>query len=264
MAVSASLRLLLLTEKGEPLNERVEIRLRSETTGVSKVEQQIVTGPIVLEGLLGFTKGPCLLEIIPTTFKPETRTCHILPARQNELFIVFRDPNECHPCPPPKISDQLDEKTLTGHLVTRLGGSPADGSPSPSQMPEKVIWVESGDEVLVHLDSMQTVILDGVILVSVDLESDQTERTTMVVSFAVGKANDPAGLIAVTDEFPRGNGVLASRWGRALQAAAWSSLLALATDHATERSAAPLGISAIKGSLSLTAGPALTVVGAAR
>ena len=118
--------------------------------------------------------------------------------------------------------------------------------------------------MLVHLDSMQTVILDGVILVSVDLESDQTGRTTMVVSFAVGKANDPAGLIAVTDEFPRGNGILASRWGRALQAAAWSSLLALATDHATERSAAPLGISAIKGSLSLTAGAALTVVGAAR
>lgn len=264
MAVSVSLRLLLLTDKGAPLNEQVEIRLRSETTGLSKIVQQIVTGPVVLEGLFGFVVGPCLLEIIPTTFKPETRTCLIPPGRPNELVIVFHSPNECHPCPPPKIPDQLDEKTLTGHLTMRLAGSPADGSPSPSQTPGKVIWVESGDEVLVHLDSMQTVILDGVILVSVDLESDQTGRTTMVVSFAVGKANDPAGLIAVTDEFPRGNGVLASLWGRALQAAAWSSLLALAMDHATERSAAPLGVSAIKGTLSLTAGAALTVVGAVR
>ena len=85
MAVNASLRLLLLTEKGEPLNERVEIRLRSETAGLSKVEQQIVTGPIVLDGLIGFTRGPCLLEIIPTTFQPETRTCHILPARRTSF-----------------------------------------------------------------------------------------------------------------------------------------------------------------------------------
>jgi hypothetical protein len=262
MAVSVSLRLLLLTDKGTPLNEQVEIRLRSEATGLSKVVQQIVTGPVILEGLFGFAIGPCLLEIIPTTFKPERRTLLILPAHVNELSIVFSGPND--PCPPPKIPDQLDEKTLTGHLTMRLAGSPADGSRSPSQTPGKVIWIENGDEVLVHLDSMQTVILDGVILVSVDLESDQTGRTTMVVSFAVGKADDPAGLIAVTDEFPRGNGVLASRWGRALQAAAWSSLLALATDHAAERSAAPLGVSAIKGTLSLTAGAGLTVAGAVR
>jgi hypothetical protein len=122
-----------------------------------------------------------------------------------------------------------------------------------------VIWVENGDEVLVHLDSMRVRVLDGIVLVSVDLETDQTGRTPLVVSFAVGKANDPAGLVAVTDEFPRGNGLLASRWGRALQAAAWASLLGVANDHATERASAPLGIAATQGRISLTAGAALKV-----
>jgi hypothetical protein len=127
-----------------------------------------------------------------------------------------------------------------------------------------VIWIDGGDEVLVHLDSLRTTILDGMILVSLDLETDQTGRTPMVVSFAVGGTNDPAGLVAVTEEFPRGNGLLASRWGSAIQAAAWSSLLSLAAEHASERFSAPLGISAVKGALTLTAGQALTVTGVTR
>jgi len=121
-----------------------------------------------------------------------------------------------------------------------------------------VIWVEGGDEVLVHLDSIQTRIQAGMLLVSVDLESDQTGRATMVVPLALGSATDPAGLVAVTDHYPRGNGLLASRWGEALQAAVWATILGIASDHAGERGAAPAGISTTTGTLTLHAGPALT------
>jgi hypothetical protein len=79
----------------------------------------------------------------------------------------------------------------------------------------------------------------------------------MVVPFAVGRPSNPAALFAVTEEFPSGNGILASRWGTALQAAAWSSLLSQASEHADERGSAPLGISAVKGTVALTAGAAL-------
>jgi hypothetical protein len=143
-------------------------------------------------------------------------------------------------------------------------GTPADGSVASTELPNKVIWVDGGDEVLVHLDSMLTRILDGVVIVSLDLETDQTGRTPLVVLFAVGAADDPAGLVAVTDEFPRGNGLLASRWGASVQAAAWAGLLGLATDHASERGASPLGIAAVKGQLSLSAGTALKVTKSAR
>jgi hypothetical protein len=165
----------------------------------------------------------------------------------------------------PAIPDAIDERTLGVLLGTRLAGTTAaDGSGATSSAPQKVIWVEQGDEVLVHLDSIAVRIMDGIVLVSVDLETDQTGRTPLVVSFSVGSGNDPAGLVAVTEDFPRGNGLLASRWGRALQAAAWASLLGIATDHATERSSAPLGIAAVAGTLSLKAGAPLTVVRAAK
>src|SRR5438046_2318803 len=57
--------------------------------------------------------------------------------------------------PPPKIPDQLDEATLANTISVRLGGTPADGSAAPAQAPTKAIWVEQGDEVLIHLDSIR-------------------------------------------------------------------------------------------------------------
>jgi hypothetical protein len=171
-----------------------------------------------------------------------------------------RPPQPPPSCPPFKVSDTFDEKGLTSTLNLRLAGVPADGSaPTVGAAPQKVIWVDHGDEVLVHLDSMQTRILDRTLLVSIDLETDQTGRTPLVVAFALGNTNDPAGLVAVTDELPRGNGVLASRWGRVVQDAIWASMLGLAGDHASERDAAPLAITLSPGSLHLHAAPAASV-----
>ena len=162
-------------------------------------------------------------------------------------------------CPPPKIPDKLDSRTLAATLNARLAGTPSDGSLAPEQMPSKVIWVDHGDEVLAHLDSLKTVIVNGKLLVSIDLETDQTGRTPLVVAFALGNNDDPAGLVAVTEQYPRGNAMLAARWGSAVQAAIWSGLLDLAQEHASERSGAPRGIAALDGALQLHAGPALKV-----
>jgi hypothetical protein len=161
-------------------------------------------------------------------------------------------------CPPPKIPDQFDQATLSSTVGVRLAGTPANGA-APVAPGNQVVWVDSGDEVLVHLDSVQTRILDGMVLISVDLESDQSGRTPLIVSFALGTATDPAGLVAVTDEYPRGDGSLAARWGEAVQAALWSTLLGIAQDHATERGKAPVGISAASGVLTLHAGEPIGV-----
>ena len=110
---------------------------------------------------------------------------------------------------------------------------------------------------MAHLDSIQVRILDRIVLISIDLESDQTGRTPLIVSFALGNASDRAGLVAVTDEYPRGDGSLASRWGESVQAALWTTLLGIAQDHAVERGKAPAGISASAGVLTLHAGPPL-------
>jgi hypothetical protein len=266
-----SLRLTLVTVEGEPIGEAVEIRLRNQVLKDVRVAKALATKPILIPDLNAFPNGLYEVEVLSRTFEPQSRFVQIAAEELAELCIVFhRRDHPDHPCPPPppcpppKIPDHLDEAALLSEVAIRLAGTPADGTAASGQAPQKVIWVERGDEVLVHLDSMRIQILDGLVLVSVDLETDQTRRTPLVVSFAVGRDNDPAGLVAVTDEFPRGNGLLASRWGRALQAAVWQSLLGIAKDHATERAAAPQGIAAARGRLSLQAGAALKVTGAVR
>jgi hypothetical protein len=159
----------------------------------------------------------------------------------------------------PAIPDTLDASALAPLLQVRLAGVPADGSP-PTQgaAPTTVVWVDRGDEVLVHLDSITTRIVDGAVLVSIDLECDQTSRTPMIVTFALGAdASSGAALIAATDEFPQGNGLLAARWGTAIRNAAWNAFLQLALDHAAERGLAPNGLSVANGTLKLNAAPPL-------
>ena len=150
---------------------------------------------------------------------------------------------------------QLNEATLAAAVAARLGGSSAANGSAPPATPQKaVIWVDRGDEVLVHLDSVRVKIADRLLLMSVDLETDQTGRTPLVIAFAVGGDKDPAGLVAATDDLPRGNGVLASRWGRILQEALWASVLGIATDHAQLTRAGAIGLIATAGSLQIRTG----------
>jgi hypothetical protein len=172
------------------------------------------------------------------------------------------------PCPPTdyKVPDNFGEADLPAALTIRLMGAPANGIPAsvPATAPAAVIWVNGSNEVLVHLDSTQVRILDGMLLVSVDLESDQTGRTPLVCAFALSNTSDPSTLVATTDEYPRGDGTLASCWGQQLQQAVWSSILALANDHADERELSPRGLIATAGKLSLSAGAPIALASAVK
>jgi hypothetical protein len=139
-----------------------------------------------------------------------------------------------------------------------LPGTPADGSHRPPSAPKTLVWVDRGAEVLVHLDSMSAQIADQCVLISIDLESDQTGRTPLVVAFALGSTTD-AGLLAATDEYPRGNGLLASRWGSAVQTTMWSALLSRANEEAKKRGLAPHGLAISDGKLKLIAGEQLRI-----
>jgi hypothetical protein len=161
---------------------------------------------------------------------------------------------------PLRIPDNFDPSALAKELGLRIAGSPADGRLPASLTSSVVIWVDAGSEVLVHLDSIQTRLLKSALLVSIDLENDQTGRSPLIVALSFSAdPKDPAALVATTDEYPRGDGRLASRWGRPLQAAVWASLLSLAQDHAAERSSAPQAITIAEGALTLQSGPPLTL-----
>ena len=160
---------------------------------------------------------------------------------------------------PTQIPDTFNASSLAKELSLRLAGVPADGSLLKVPAGGAVIWIDAGSEVLAHLDSIETRLLTGTLLVSIDLETDQTGRSPLIVALHLSAdPNDPAGLVATTDEYPRGDGRLASRWGRHLQAAVWASLLSIAQDQAAQNSLAPQAITITEGQLALKAGQPLS------
>jgi hypothetical protein len=160
--------------------------------------------------------------------------------------------------PSSQVPDKIQGVALAALLRPRFLGASLTAIPSSVEVPTSVVWVDGGDSVLVHLDSIATRIVGTCLLVSIDLETDQTGRTPLVVAFAIN-ATDAAGLVAATDALPRGNGILASRWGSAVRNAAWGAFLRIASDHATERGGAPYGFSIANNQLTLSVGPRPTL-----
>jgi len=159
--------------------------------------------------------------------------------------------------PPPLartvIPDGLPGSGLAALLQPRLPGAAIGGAAAVpagprAAPPAAVVWVDGGDEVLVHLDSLATQVVGGTALVAIDLETDQAGRGTLVVAFAIDTSGG-SGLVAATDPLPRGNGLLVARWGAAVRDAAWAALLAVIDDHATQQGIAPRGISIAGGQL---------------
>jgi hypothetical protein len=150
------------------------------------------------------------------------------------------------------IPDRATPGRLDQLLRPRLAGSPADGSAPRREQQPKVIWVDHGDEVVVHLDSLRTLIAGETVLVSLDLETDETGRASIVVPFAVGSRPE-GGLTFVTEELPLGPEALVRRWGEAVQQATYAALLDLAEAHAAERGGLPGALYAKDGSLRLRA-----------
>jgi hypothetical protein len=81
-------------------------------------------------------------------------------------------------CFPPAVSNQYLAPQLAMAISVRLAGVPADGSNAPGTVPSgPVIWVDKGNEVLVHLESTQILIQNENVLVLVDLETDSDGQT---------------------------------------------------------------------------------------
>jgi hypothetical protein len=115
--------------------------------------------------------------------------------------------------------------------------------------PARVVWVDGEDEALVHLDSLTVRTVGTTLVMSIELETDETGRAPVIVRFAMGGPDDPGGLHVATDEVPHGPPALVSRWGQSVQAALWGSVVGLAMQHADQRGARLAAIGVERGSL---------------
>jgi hypothetical protein len=260
-----SIRITVFNSRHQLLGGTVDIEFQPQDSGPTvNVRAADASKNIDVVGLQRTPQGLYLITVTPTNvFKPTSQFATV-PASgfiTVEFAIDTGTTASSSSSSAYKIPDTLSEKDIPAALTIRLVGTPANGAPAgPStSAPSSVVWVDGCSEVLVHLDSTAVKVVDGLILVSVDLETDQTGRTPLICAFAVSSGSDPAGLIATTDEYPRGDGRLAASWGPQLQQALWSSLLSLANDHASERGLAARGISATAGTLKLSAGAAISL-----
>jgi hypothetical protein len=152
---------------------------------------------------------------------------------------------------------RLSEAELAAELRRRLVGIPFDapsGAAAQSAPPAQVIWVERGHELLVHLDSLAVRVRPGLLLASLDVEADQTGRTTVVTPFALPEPGR-GGLVAVTEERPRGDPAVVAHWGTTLQEAIWAALLGIAAEMADHQEQLPTEIAAGEGALHLRSEP---------
>lgn len=123
--------------------------------------------------------------------------------------------------------------------------------PHAAKPPSIVIWEDAGDEVIVHLASLQVRLLARTIAVSVDFESDETGRAPVIVRFVFGGASDRAGMIAATDDIAHGHAILAARWGRILRDVVWAAVIRTVEEHALERGVAPQAVVVVDGQVRL-------------
>ena len=103
---------------------------------------------------------------------------------------------------------------------------------STAPAPPAVKWQEDDHELLIYPAKVRASFANGVIAVSIPVSCDQTGDTVVYVSFVVGNAQQPAGLIATTNIRPTGPAVIIDAWSNPLVAFAWHVVLEVVTNIA--------------------------------
>jgi hypothetical protein len=144
-----------------------------------------------------------------------------------------------------RIAVSIDEAEASARYRDALRRSLAGGASSG----DALVWTDAGAELLVHPGRARLGCLDGLVLVAIPVFTEQTSEADVVVPFAVGRTDAPAGLLMATETRPRGPDMIVDRWAEPLTAAAWDALVALAVDAVAP--AAPTAMSAEPGALTI-------------
>ena len=104
------------------------------------------------------------------------------------------------------------QKLVTVAAATAAGA--AEGA-------DTVVWTAGGSELLVIVAKVFVRLGRGFVVVTIPVSCDQVQGAQIEVGFAVGDESRPAGLLAVTEDRPRGPAAVVDIWGDALTAYAW-------------------------------------------
>lgn len=139
-------------------------------------------------------------------------------------------------------------KTQLFVLDLRLSAAPSAiaaqlGGPDAKQ---PVRWRDADSELLVFPADTRVRYARGYVFVELALASDQTGRDTLLFPFRVGASPNEAVAAAVSETQPRGNAVLAARWGHIATPIVWNAVLRAGQALLARRKLAkPLAVSGV-------------------
>jgi hypothetical protein len=111
-------------------------------------------------------------------------------------------------------------------VLLRVAARRAVGLFRPTKRTE-VVWVNGDSELAINLTDIHLELETGLILVRIPVRCDQTGNAIVEVPFAVGSADEPAGLYSSTLRRPNGPPLIVAAWSEALVAFAWQCLLGM-------------------------------------
>jgi hypothetical protein len=116
--------------------------------------------------------------------------------------------------------------------LMRVAARRAAGFFRPTKRTE-VVWVRGENQLAVGFGGVDVKLSAGLVRVLIPVRADQTGNATVVVMFAVGSPDAPAGLYAATPQRPTGPELVVEVWGDALVAFAWQCVLGFVTGVAS-------------------------------
>ena len=145
--------------------------------------------------------------------------------------------------------------TITKTFQDAVCGPAHLGSP-------EVIWSDGGAQILLHAAKLRAIVQGNVLVVAVDTESAEFGAAPLIVRFAFGSEQEPAFLVAATDETALGHPQVAARWGDLFRDVIWAAFARLAQVSAAGK--IPAGLRLSPAGLELTTHDPVPVVQAAR
>ncbi|CAN5819531.1 hypothetical protein BH11PSE8_BH11PSE8_41440 [soil metagenome] len=146
-------------------------------------------------------------------------------------LLRARDPGQfaSEPLAPGAIAAEvtIDPTALVALVQAAAASVCGLGSGDVKQAISPVLWREGDSELLLGPAFVSTRLADGIVAFTLPVICDQAGSTEVHVSFVVGSPKRPAGLIAATEERPRGPAAVVDVWGDRLTAFAWRVLLEL-------------------------------------
>jgi hypothetical protein len=151
------------------------------------------------------------------------------------------------PLPPGQRVDpiRIDPGTLR-RLVPAAAGR-ALGQP-PDRVTE-VIWSEGGDELSIDPAKLDLRTVNGIVVFALPVRCDQSGQGIVQIPLAVGAPDQGAGMFAAAPRRPIGPRVVVDRWGDALVALAWGTLVELVNQVAASAGRDDNGDPLIPGSI---------------